>query len=108
MATVTRSRSVRNALKFPVPAHPLFVVVIINGDGSEQCVKFGVTAVEALKYTGGFNASQAASGSYAEARELDMSTVRTTGRLLDSSDVLRQSANFPQNQGKAKAVNRGE
>lgn len=95
-----------SATAFSVPAHPRFVVVRIALDGSEQLAKFGVTAVEAVKYVGGFNASQATTGSYAEAREIDMATVRTTGRLLNSGDVLSQAAKFPQNQG--KAVKHGE
>lgn len=90
--SVRKSRKVaarRIAASWP---DPLFAVVVIDRDGNESLRLPCVSALDAAKYIGGFNASAAHTGSYAEARELDRLAFRFTGKQLTAKHIRERLA----------------
>lgn len=66
----------------------LFAIVVMNADGSEVIHKpIIVPAVSAAQTLGGLISSLAHVGTFAEAREIDLGSLRFTGRTLGASDL---------------------
>jgi hypothetical protein len=80
-----------------ISKHPLFAVVVIHADGSETVAIPCARPVEAAQYLSGYNSGHVAHGEWAEARELDLESIRFTGRKLEFADVRAQTKSFKMN-----------
>lgn len=83
-----------------ISKHPLFCVVVIHADGSETVAQACLRPVAAVQYVSGYNSGHVAHGEWAEAREIDLDSVRFTGRLVERSDVRAESSVYKMNQNR--------
>lgn len=74
----------------------LFAVVVTKADGTVELKQPFLRPVQAMKYAAGWNSSQASWGHFAEAIEIDLSSIRLTGRVLGQADILPVSGDEPE------------
>lgn len=80
-----------------ISKHPLFTVVVIHADGSETVAIPCAKPVAAAQYLSGYNSGHVACGEWAEAREIDLTSIRFTGRKLEHADVRGESKAYKLN-----------
>lgn len=107
---VTRSsvRRSRRAVKPtpPISEHPLFCVFVKMPDGTEKIMKRFLEPVAAAQYVGGYNSSGVLRGEWAEAREVDLDSIRFVGPLT-SKQVFEHVSSFRKNLGTQAVAEKG-